>query len=103
MKKQMLIFEDEQMVHWRIPCQCGIREHDIELTIIKDEEGEIYNWVDLRTQMFADSFWERIKEAFSILFRGRTTDKSEVFLFDEENIESFIDALKKSAERIKEI
>src|SRR5688572_23003446 len=107
-EKLLIESEDDTIdnYHYRISCQCGMSDHDIDVCLdfesenIKNKDGSAsYHHVQCIQFYFFDdayfhSYWMRIKEALRILLKRRSQIKHD-FMLEEPGIKALQYVLNK--------
>ena len=106
-KNVMQLYEYEDMIVYRISCECGSPRCDMSLELEKYHDMIFLN---LSKKLYIDTSWEernlfkgiwlRIKYALKILFIGRIT-VSESFIMKENQINGFIKALEEGKSKLE--
>lgn len=100
--RAMKIHEFKECVYYRVCCDCGNPEHDINLELEKDEDlGMIFlnMYAKLRASVYwrAENIfqvlWNKIKITFILWFKGYIEVEESFILKGPQHIDSFINAL----------
>lgn len=111
-KKLMKTNEWDDAVSWRVGCDCGDPEHDMQMWIEYDPKFTTYGFsIEFETSVSLNSWMEekwynkllwRIRKAWAILRHGRV-EHSATFLLSGDNIGAFEFALKEAKTKFAEL
>lgn len=92
MSKVLTLIEDNDVCMYRTPCDCGIPEDDLELTIYYDNR---YKFISI---LIGGKFyvWKRIKEFFKGITTGYFSGIRETIICDHNQLGELIEALQKA-------
>lgn len=86
---------------YRLTCSCGDEDHRADIEIENDKE---FNNVTIYFHKYVSyvrrKFWERVKDAWRILWKKEITFESDFIIQDKEQIDGLIDILQEGRETI---
>lgn len=101
----MKLHEFEDSVFYRAACCCGNEKCDLTLELERDEDIDNMIFLNMYKNLYWSShwgsnnclfnFWLRIKAALRVLFTGYIKVEESFIFKGEEQINDFLDALKK--------
>jgi hypothetical protein len=100
---------DQQAVYYSIACDCGNKDHDMEVDFEWDDgimEMFLYKtfyWKDYYVNYsWYFKIWKRISASLKLLFGGYVEMQGDILIMEEEHIDSFIEALQEGKRKIVE-
>ena len=96
--------ENDDYIAFKATCNCAGRDHDQHIWIeIEEEEGLPIIYANFHYTLnpvgYWSSYWSRFKAGLCFIF-GKNVDLTGDFIFDEDGLRDYIDALEEGFTRI---